>query len=239
MTASPERWLLLGTSSLSGFVISSVMLLRAFQYIGPRLSMLVGASTPIFAALMAWIALGQGLPSHSAFGIALVIIGIVWAVSDGAKLKDWSRGSQYRRGMLLAIGSAIGQGASFVLMSEGMAGGFPVMSASVIRTLVGVVIFWLYMSIRSKSGNNLRTILREPRAFLMLVVATLTGPVIGTTLVLLSLQFTGVGVSSTLTGTTPILLIPISFVVFKEAITLRAVMGTIVAIAGVAVLFAS
>ena len=238
-SASLERWTLLGASSLSGFVVSSVMLLRSFQYIGPRLAMLIGSITPIVAALLAWAFLGQDLSSIAVLGIVVVVAGIGWVVSDDARRDLQMKNPNYSRGLALAVGSAIGQGTSFALMSEGVAGGFHPMSASVIRTLVGLVILWLVIIARGKLRENLNLIWAEPRALLVLTFASLVGPVIGTTLVLLSLQYTSVGISSTLTGTTPILLIPIGYVVFAEKITRRAVIGTVIAIAGVALLFAA
>ena len=237
--ASLERWWLLGGSSLIGYVISSIMLLRAFQYIGPRLTMLIGVFTPVFGAILAWFVIGQALPPRSLAGIALVMLGIIWVVSEGAKYQLDLGTEDYRRGLLFAAGGAFGQGVSYVLMSEGVRDGFHPMSAGLIRTLVGVVILWVYMSVRGDLMQNLRSILRERRALIMLTVASLTGPVVGTSLVLLSLQYASVGVSSTLTGMAPILLIPISYLVFKEKISLRAVLGTMVAIAGVAVLFST
>lgn len=238
-SASLERWTLLGASSLSGYVVSSVMLLRSFQYIGPRLAMLIGSITPIVAALLAWVFLGQSLSSIAVLGIVVVVAGIGWVVSDDAGRELQMKNANYSRGLALAVGSAIGQGTSFALMSEGVAGGFHAMSASVIRTLVGLVILWLVIIARGKLRENLRLVWAEPRALLVLTFASLVGPVIGTTLILLSLQYTSVGISSTLTGTTPILLIPISYAVFADKITLRAVIGTMIAIAGVALLFAA
>ncbi len=237
--ASLERWALLGASSLSGFVVASVMLLRSFQYIGPRLAMLIGSITPIVAALLAWVFLGQALTAIAAFGIVVVIAGIGWVVSDDARRDLKLKNAHYSRGLALALASALGQGASYALMSQGVAGGFHPMSAGVIRTLVGLVILWLVIIARGKVGENLRLIWAEPRALLVLTFASLVGPVIGTTLILLSLQHTSVGISSTLTGTTPILLIPIAYVVFGDKITVRAVTGTLIAIAGVALLFAA
>lgn len=238
-SASLERWTLLGASSLSGFVVSSVMLLRSFQYIGPRLAMLIGSITPIVAALLAWVFLGQGLSAIAVLGIVVVVAGIGWVVSGDARRDLQMKNANYSRGLALAVGSAIGQGASFALMSEGVAGGFHAMSAGLIRTLVGLIILWLLIMARGKMRENLRLIWAEPRALLVLTFASLVGPVIGTTLVLLSLQHTSVGISSTLTGTTPILLIPIGYVVFADKITPRAVIGTLIAIAGVALLFAA
>ncbi len=236
--ASPQRWLLLGMSSLSGFVISALLLLRAFQYIGPRLTLLIGSTSPIYATFMAWLFLSQGLPTYALIGIALVISGVFWVVSEDAVGAFSGKRAEYHKGLATAFGAAIAQGASFVLMSEGVADDYPAMSASVIRTVVALILLWIFIGIRGKLRYNLDLISTEPRALALIVLASLAGPVFGATLVLLSLQFTSVGISSTLTGTTPIFMIPISFAVFGERITFRACIGTLVAIAGVALLFA-
>lgn len=236
---SPHRWLILGASSLCGFVVSALFLLRSFQYIGPRLTMLVGSTSPIYAALMAWLLLGQALPTYAVAGIVLVVSGVFVVVSEDAMQFLNAENANYSKGLSMAFAAALTQGVSFVLMSLGVADGFPAMSASVIRTLVGLVLLVAFIAARGRLRRNLELIAAEPRALGLIVLASLTGPVIAATLVLVSLQFTSVGISSTLTGTTPILMIPISFVVFGERITARAVLGTIVAVAGVAVLFAS
>ncbi len=237
MTASGQRWLVLGASSLAGFVMSALFLLRAFQAIGPRLTMLIGATSPIFAAVLAWLLLGQSLPSYAVLGIALVLGGVITVVSSDVRHSLHSRHTDYRKGLLMALAAAVLQGASFVLMSEGVADDFPVLSASIMRTVFALGVLWGLIALRGKLRHNLRLIVDQPRALSLIALAAFTGPVLGATLVLASLQFTSVGISSTLTGTTPILMIPIGFVVFGEQITRRAIGGTCVAVAGVALLF--
>ena len=239
LNAEPDRWLILGLSSLAGFVISALFLLRSFQYIGPRLTMLIGSTSPIFAALMARVFLGQQLPAFASLGIALVVSGVVWVVSERGAQPVERRNPNYVKGLSMAVASAVGQGVAFVLMSEGVAGGFSPMSAGLIRTMVAIVLLWAYIALRGNLRQNLRLISSTPRAFAWLILASVSGPVVGTTLILISLQFTSVGISSTLTNTTPIFLLPIAYLAFGERITWRAVAGTFVAIAGVALLFAA
>lgn len=239
MAASGQRWLVLGASSLAGFVLSALFLLRAFQAIGPRLTMLIGATSPIYAAVLAWLLLGQSLPPYAVLGIALVLAGVITVVSSDARRSPQSWRANYGRGLLMAVAAAVLQGVSFVLMSEGVAGDFPALSASIMRTLFALAVLWLMIALRGKLQHNLRLIVDQPRSLLLIALAAFTGPVLGATLVLASLQFTSVGVSSTLTGTTPILMIPIGFVVFGEHITRRAIGGTCVAVVGVALLFAA
>ncbi len=237
MAASGRRWLVLGASSLAGFVMSALFLLRAFQAIGPRMTMLIGATSPFFAAALAWLLLGQGLPTYAVMGMALVLGGVFTVVAGDAHNRVHSRPADYRRGLLMALAAAVLQGTSYVLMSEGVADDFPVLSASMMRTVFALAVLWFLIALRGKLQHNLRLIVAQPRALLLIALASLTGPVLGATLVLASLQYTSVGISSTLTGTTPILMIPIGFAVFGEHITRRAIGGTCVAVAGVALLF--
>ncbi len=239
LNAEPDRWLILGLSSLAGFVISALFLLRSFQYIGPRLTMLIGSTSPIFAALMARVFLGQQLPAFAVIGIAIVVGGVVWVVSERGARQIEGQEAGYGKGLSMAVAAAVSQGAGFVLMSEGVAGGFSPMSAGLIRTIVAIVLLWVYIALRGTLRHNLELILSSPGALAWLALASAAGPVAGTTLILISLQYTSVGISSTLTNTTPIFLIPIAYLAFGERITARAVVGTLIAIAGVALLFAA
>ena len=59
----------------------------------------------------------------------------------------------------------------------------------------------------------------------------------GVSLSLLAVQNAQVGVASTLTSLTPVFMLPISALVFKEQLKWQAIAGTLLAMAGVAVLF--
>ncbi len=239
-SAGLDRWFYLTVSGVFGFVISSIFILRAFQYIGPRLTLLVASFAPILSAIIAWVFLGQELPNNAIWGIALVLTGIVWVVTEGdndAKRKVEADNTDYRKGLIFAVGGALGQAIAIVFSSQGVSGDFPAMSASLMRTFVAVVTIWLFIMSQGNVRRNLRLIIAESYSMRFIMIAAVSGPVIGASLVLLSLQFTTVGVSSTLTNTTPIILIPIGYFVFKEKITARAIVGTMIAIAGIAVLF--
>ena len=188
-SASLSRWLILGLSSLAGFVISALFLLRAFQVIGPRVTLLIGSASPIVAALMAWVFLGEALTAYATIGIALVLSGVITVVSDNKNNAFNHATTSYGKGILMAVAAAFSQGASYVLMSEGVADGFPAMSASIMRTVVGIVVLVALIALRGKLRENFGLLVSETRALSLLLLASLSGPVIGTTLVLMSLQF--------------------------------------------------
>ncbi|MCX6558551.1 MAG: EamA family transporter [Candidatus Aminicenantes bacterium] len=79
--------------------------------------------------------------------------------------------------------------------------------------------------------------LKDKKALLEITAGALTGPVLGVTLSLVAIAHTHIGVASTLMSLTPVFLLPVSHFLFKERITVRAVIGTMIALLGVVMLF--
>ncbi len=235
--AAPERWLLLGTSGILAFVISSYFMLNAYQHIGPRLTMLIASFAPVLGALLAWLFLGQNLPLNSIIGIAVVIFGILWVVAERSKPSANRPEPDRRRGVLEACLGTLAQAASFVFASQGISGGFPAFSATLLRITAGVIALWVFIALQRKVHPTAMIFRDDRRLFLLLAGAALSGPVIAGALLMLSFQSIPVGVSTTLSHTTSIILIPVGYFVFRERITPRAVIGTIVTLIGIGILF--
>jgi drug/metabolite transporter (DMT)-like permease len=235
--ASAERWLALGISGFLAFLVASYFLLRAYQDIGPQRTMVMVSFSPALGAVLAWIFLGQTLPANSIIGISVVLIGITWVVLA----RDTSAASEQpgnrRRGLIFAALATLAQSTTFIFASIGMADDFPAPSASLIRITVGMIAVWGIMLLQGKGRATARLFLGDRRRFLLLMGAGISGPVISGSLLLLSLQLITVGVSTTLSHTTSIMLIPISAVLFGERISLRVLLGTVVSIVGIAILF--
>ena len=79
--------------------------------------------------------------------------------------------------------------------------------------------------------------LRIRRTRWAIVGGTVVGPFIGMTLSLAAVQLAPVGIASTLMSLSPVLLLPLGHWIFKERITQRAIVGTVVAMVGVAMIF--
>lgn len=235
--ASLERWFYLGVSGLLAFVVASYFMLDAYQRVGPRLTMLVMSFAPVLGAVLAWLFLGQTLPSNALLGIAVVIFGIVWVVAERGKPKADMLKQDARRGLLYAVLATLAQGAAFMFASKGVAGGFPPVSATLIRISAGIVALWVFVAFQGRIKSTAGIFNHDRRMLLLLTSAALSGPVAAGSLLLLSFQYISVGVSTTLSHTTAIMLIPIGYFVFKERITPRAVIGTIVTVIGIAILF--
>lgn len=234
-----NRWLFLSGSGILAFVVSSYFMLNAYQHIGPRMTMLIASFAPVLGAILAWIFLGQTLPANSAIGIGIVIFGIVWVVAERGQAKIAHLELDIRRGVIYASLGTLAQATAFVFSAQGVSGGFPPFSATLIRLTGGIIALWIFIAFQRDIKATAMIFKNDLRLFLQLTGAALTGPVIAGSLLLLSFQFVPVGVSTTLSHTTSIILIPIGYFVFKERITPRAILGTIVTILGIAILFTS
>ncbi len=233
--AAYERWLWLGFSGIIGFVIGDTMLFEAFVVVGTRVSMLLMSLVPIMGALFAWIFLGEVLDIAEIGAVLLTVAGIVWVVADKNRDKSWVKGKRLAWGIALGVGGALGQTFGLILSKKGLEGGFPTLSGNLIRVIAAVAVIWLLAILR---GNAIRTIrsLQDKTALKALLGGSFFGPFVGVWLSLVAIKYARIGVASTLMATTPIILIPLAHWIFKDRVTLGSLIGTIVAIAGVALL---
>ncbi|PWB71119.1 EamA family transporter, partial [candidate division GN15 bacterium] len=78
---------------------------------------------------------------------------------------------------------------------------------------------------------------RDGRAVFFSGCGAVFGPFLGVWSSLVAVSLIETGIAATLNATTPVLIIPTVILVFKEKVTLRAMLGAVVAVIGVALLF--
>ncbi len=238
LTASGSRWFWLGLSGIVGLVLGDIFLFQAFVLIGPRLSMLVMSLAPILAALMAWLFLAERLVIGQLVGIALTLTGVAWVILERNGPARQARERQdYLLGVLFGLGGAAGQALGLVLAKMGLGGDFSPISANIIRMSAAAVVLWTLTLLRGQARDTFRRLGADRRAVRFILTGAFTGPFLGVSFSLLAVQRAPVGIASTLMALPPVILLPVSTVVFKERYGWQAVAGTFVAIAGVALLF--
>lgn len=233
--AEPFRWGWLALSGVLGLIVGDGMLFQAFIHLGPRLSQLVMSLAPIFATLMAWIFFGETIQTIELWGISLTILGVGWVVSE-PRGPTVIVNKHYGRGLLFALGGALGQASGLITSRLGLSGDFDPLSANLIRLVVAAAILWGLTIARGHVGYTIQQ-WRNRKGLLGIAGGTIAGPFIGIWLSLIAIQLARIGIASTLMSLAPIILIPLSRILFKEPITIRSVGGTIIALAGVALLF--
>lgn len=238
--ASAESISWLALSGIVGLVLGDMCLMQAFVMIGPRLSMLVMALAPMIATVIAWVFLNETLDAPTVVGILLAVGGVSLVVIErpnGGASSNAVTGRAYKIGLLFALGGSLGQAGGTVLSRLGLAEGLEPLSASLIRLAVATVVMWGIAIVGGRVGGTITAMRQNSRAGLRLLGGTVAGPVIGVWLSLVAVQRTSVGIASTLISLTPIFLIPISYLIFKERSTRQAIIGTGIAFVGTVLLF--
>ncbi|MBN1178831.1 MAG: DMT family transporter [Anaerolineae bacterium] len=236
--AGLARWGWLGVSGVVGLVLGDGALFQAFVLIGPRRSMLLMTSVPVISTLLAWVWLGEALRPAQVGAILVTVAGIAWVVSErrSQQAAVCCDAKQYALGVLLGLGGALGQALGLVLSRRGLEGDFSALSAALMRMLVAALVLWPLALVRRQVGP-LDRVLKDRTAMTLLLGATLMGPVVGMSLSMLAVQRAQVGIASTLMALSPIILIPLEWWLFKERVSARAVVGTVVALIGAMAIF--
>ncbi len=251
--ASAHNWIWLSLSGFVGFVIGDLLLFEAYVVIGSRISMLIMSLTPPITAFFGWLLMGETLTPQNLLGMFLTIMGIMIVVLDRkSKTQNEEKNPAYSAdraggkrnkiklsypvlGILLAFGGAVGQGAGLVLSKYGMQD-FDPFAATQIRVITGFVGFAIIF-VFMKRWKKVIEAMKNRDAMTRLSIGAFFGPFLGVSFSLLSVKHITTGVASTIMAIVPVLIIPPALVFFKEKITLKEVIGSIIAVGGVALFF--
>lgn len=238
LNAEGYRWPWLAFSGVVGLVIADSFLFQSYVWIGPRLGSLLMSLSPVISALLAWFILAEALAWSQVLGILLTIAGVVWVMVERRQpQQDANVPQRYGWGILFGLGAATAQAIGLITAKKGLGGDFPALSGNLIRMLAAAATLWSITLFQRQAGSTVQRLLDHRQAILHITAGAVFGPFLGVWLSLLSIQLTHIGVASTLMALPPIFLLPISHFVFKEQWGWSAVMGTLVAMAGVAILF--
>ncbi len=242
--AGLERWFWLGISGVVGLAIGDLFLFQAYVLIGPRLGLLFLSLAPALASVLAWGILGESLSGWNIFGILLTLAGIMWVVLESntseksTKLTELGVKDKINwKGIVAGLLAAAGQAFGVVLAKLGLKDNFPALSGNVIRMSAAFLALWLVTIIQGQLISTIKETNHQRSGILYILGGAIFGPIIGVSLSLFAIQNTNIGIASTLIALPPIFLLPIGYFIFKERLSWRAIVGTLIAIAGVGLLF--
>ncbi len=235
--ATPMQWLWLSASGVVGLVLGDALLFQAFVWIGPRISMLLMSLAPLMAAVISWFALDERLNGMQILGIGLALGGVALVIQDRGNAHGGGTRQRFSRGVLFGLGAALGQALGLIGSKIGMGETLPPLSANWIRMVAAASVIWGWTGARGETKHTIERLRTSAPARLFILGGAFTGPFLGVWLSLVAIQHTTIGVASTLMGLTPIFLIPVGRFIFQERFGWLAVLGTLIAMTGVALLF--
>lgn len=232
--ASIENWTWLSISGLVGFVFGDLFLFKSYTIIGSRFSMLIMTLVPPITALFGFVVLNEKLTPLNYIGMTLTISGIAMAI--------FSRGQNDKlslklspRGILYALGGALGQAVGLVLSKRGMNSYDPFASTQ-IRIISGIVGFIIIVTLLGK-WNKVGEALKNKKGMAAIITGSFFGPFLGVSFSLLSVKYTETGVASTIMSLVPVLIIPPVYFLYKQKVTIIEIFGAIISVFGVSLFF--
>jgi drug/metabolite transporter (DMT)-like permease len=224
--------LLIAGSGLVGLVLGDTALFAAVTRIGVHRTLLLQTLSPIFAAVTAYLWLGERPTLVQSVGAILILAGIALVVApsgSAAVTKRW--------GLSLGILAALGQGGGLVMAKVGMAG-VDVLAASSLRLGAAALGLALIGLIMRRLGVLWRLTV-DLQAMGRTVPAIIMGTYLALFLMMAGIALAPASIAAVLLSTSPVFSLFIEAFVERRPVSLRGLVGTLIAVAGVAVLTAA
>ena len=227
---------------LSGFIgifLGDTALFGTLRHLGPRRSAMLFSLNAPMSALLGWWFLAEYLSIHQSIGIVLCTIGVIIAIIANprkGKPHQWeSIKGRLWVGILLGLLAALGQSVGSLIIAPLLSTGVDPIAVGSLRIGVAalslqVLLFLPYDEVRAEQPINM------PIAGIVFLSGVF-GMAIGTSLILFALSGGEVGIVSTLSATTPALLLPLIWIITKQRPVFLAWCGAALVVFGCALIF--
>jgi drug/metabolite transporter (DMT)-like permease len=224
-------------SGVVGFGLGDVAMFASLQRIGPRLTMLLTHCIAVpLATITEWVWLDSKLGGAQIVCAAVIMGGVALALAP-------DRGEAIPRrtfwvGVLLGLGSAMGQGfgsvlsrkANFAAIAAGQSvdGG----TAAYERILAGIVVAFIFFLLLRKLDAQPEAGI-WPKAWVWITANALAGPSIGVAVYQWGVATTHTGILMPIVATVPVITQLLVWWIDGQRPTVRTLLGGAVAVAGV------
>ena len=254
-TIGANRTWYLGISGLLGLAIGDQFLFAGYVLVGARTTTLLMTLAPAVAASLSWIVFGQTMSLQAIVGMLITLLGVLWVAAERPHATSHISHAQQIKGVWFGAGAALCQGVGMVLASNGLRGDIDALSGQTVRMsagALGIIVIAFIVSRMNQAQRNAsarsldetknpapnitRTHALTSAAIVAMVIGTLTGPILGVWCSLYALQKLEVGIATTLMSLVPVMILPVTRITEGRWPSARAILGALIAVAGVAVL---
>ncbi|MCK9548257.1 MAG: DMT family transporter [Sphaerochaeta sp.] len=234
-----STYLILLASGVIGYFLTDLLMFRAYILLGSRESMVIMTLSPVVTAALSLLLFDEYLNLIQLLGMVITIGGVgMMILLDRHPSPIACERKNRSTGVLYAVLGSILQSISFLLAKAALGEGGPV-STNLIRNIGGLGAFIIFNGLIKGNAKEHFKILRQPRALFLLLLASLAGPVLGMSSQMKAFTLAPVGVVTTITQVSPVLLLPFDWFILKRRISAASLAGTLLSIAGIAILFLS
>jgi drug/metabolite transporter (DMT)-like permease len=229
---------LLAVSGVIGIFIGDTALFACMNRLGPRRSGVLFATHAVFSGVMAWLWLGERLWGWALVGSGLLVGGVMVAILWG-KRGDEAHGWEQTRGRLvvgvsLGLVAALCQSVATLMLKPLMASGIDAVAASAVRMSLALAAHGL-LWVSGWGGARAQAPIRWHDAAMVFMSAAVA-MALGMTLILQAMHLGQAGLVAVLSSVTPILILPLLWVVYRRRPAAAAWGGALMAVLGTALI---
>lgn len=227
-------WWLLAVSGVIGIFVGDSALFGCMNRLGPRRSGVLFATHALFSVALAWVLLGETLTGVVAVGAGLLVTGVMMAIAFGKRADEAHAWEQVKGslwvGVALGLLAALCQAVATLMLKPVMSAGADPVAASAVRMLAAV---GAHLALRATGAPvALAQNPLTPRVMLTVAWNAALAMGLGMTLILAALRGGSAGLVAILSSVTPVLLLPLLWLVYKRQPPLAAWVGAALTVAG-------
>ncbi len=241
---SATEYAYLCTSGIIGLVIGDYFGFHCLAILGAKRFSIFNTISPGAALAFGFLLVGESIDIIGILGMAISIGGMIWFIQasdtkeiDAHLVHEYGKKS---KGVLFGVLSALFQGFHMALAKKALTEeSIPIspIHATWIRVLGAMIAYFIFTFATGKFKSNVLNPIRAERStILKATLASIFGLVLSIVLVMWSLSLCKVAVAQTIISLSPILILPVAYLLYKEKITWKTFFAGLVSIFGVYVL---
>lgn len=222
---------LLVVSGLLGIAISDSCFFEALKDLGPVALVVLMMLGQIVTVVLAVVFLGERPPLLAWVAIGMILAGVVVVISGNVGSGRHANGI---RGILFGVGSVLSMSVSLIMAKIALVD-TDSMQATLVRMLAGTIGVFIFGAMTRRVGAWVNPFM-DAKVALRFAGTILIVTFGGFWLTMVAFKRTDVVVANTLINTEPLFVLPLAYIILKEKITGRGIIGTLLAVTGIVIL---
>lgn len=234
-------WIWFGLSGIFALTIGDFLGFTTYSILGARVGSVFNTFTPGVVLMLSYFFLDERINIVGVAGILITIIGVA-GITLGKKEKNKLATESLRitnRGIFLGLCYALCQALSFIFAKKGMNSDTHIsaLQATWIRMLVAMVAAVISRSLFRRIKMTYAPIIGNMNNGMRYAIfGTLLGPTMGAGFAMYAIALIDISIAQTIFAIVPVLVLFLAWIIYKEKITMQAIAGAIISVAGVILL---
>ncbi|MBT9462994.1 DMT family transporter [Hydrogenophaga sp.] len=229
---------LLALSGVIGIFIGDTALFACMNRLGPRRSGVLFACHALFSAVLAWAFLGEVLWGWALLGSGLLVGGVMLAIVLGRRRDEFHGWEQTHGPLIIGVGlglaAALCQSVATLMLKPLMTTGVDAVAASAARMSMALLAHTVLLA-SGWPGARAKAPLQWKDAGLTFLSAAVA-MALGMTLILAAMRLGQAGLVAVLSSVSPILILPLLWLVYRRRPAAGAWLGAVLAVLGTALI---